>query len=117
MKTFDDLEFKDRYPRDDSAALAIIPEMATFRQARLDFDSGWGVSVLTGWGSYGGDKGLYELAVFYEGSLHYSNPVAGGDVCGHLTKEQVTDLMAVVQEYADEPEVVAGYDAANEDDS
>lgn len=66
-------------------------------QARRDFENGYGVSVITGFGAYGGDEGLYELAVFAGDDLCYDTPVTS-DVEGHLTPERVTELMRQVQE-------------------
>jgi hypothetical protein len=60
-------------------------------QARMDFDNGFGVSVVCSPYTYGGDKGLYELAVFKDGHIHYDNDIAKGDVVGYLRPEDVSD--------------------------
>ncbi len=86
MKTFKDLNFE---PHPNGLGV----------QARFDFDNGFGVSVVKGPYTYGGDKGLYELAVFKDGHIHYDNPVAKGDVVGYLRAEDVTDAMLVVQKF------------------
>jgi hypothetical protein len=86
MKTFKDLEFK-------------IHPLNSGVHARLDFDNGFGVSVVQSPYSYGGPKGLYELAVFKDGNIHYDNSVAGGDVVGYLREEDVTDAMLVIQKF------------------
>lgn len=85
MKTFEDLEFNsmDSYPYNE--------------WARLYFDNGWGVSVVRGERTYGGEKGLYELAVLKDGDIHYDNDVAKGDVVGWLRPEDVTDAMTLIQ--------------------
>lgn len=82
MKTFDDLEFKKH------------PIAGT--QAVMEFDNGYGVSVITGSIAYGGDQGLYELAVLKGASLCYDTPVTD-DVIGYLSPEEVTGKMAEVQ--------------------
>jgi hypothetical protein len=65
----------------------------------MKFDNGYGVSVVQGPHSYGGKVGLYELAVLDEnGKLHYDNPVANGNVRGHLTPDEVTELLKQIQE-------------------
>lgn len=69
-------------------------------RAIVEFPNGWAVSVIKGEHSYGGRKGLYELAVKHGGDLHYTNPVADGDVCGHLTEDDVSRLMAKVAEFS-----------------
>lgn len=86
MKAFNDLKF-DSHP------------MGMGVQARLDFDNGFGVSVVMTPYTYGGDKGLYELAVFKDGQIHYDNTVANGDVVGYLREEDVTDAMIVIQKF------------------
>ena len=63
------------------------------------FPNGWGVSVIRGPHTYGGDQGLYELAVMYDHEIHYDNPVADNDVLGYLTPEDVTNKMILVQEF------------------
>jgi hypothetical protein len=57
------------------------------------------VSVVQSPYTYGGDRGLYELAVIKDGDIHYDNPVAKGDVVGYLRPEDVTDAMLVIQKF------------------
>ena len=87
MKTFNDLEFKEHSHHLEG------------KQARMDFENGFGVSVIITPFSYGGDRGLYELAVFKDGKIHYDNKVANGDVVGYLREEDVTDAMKVIQKF------------------
>jgi hypothetical protein len=49
--------------------------------------------------TYGGNDGLYELAVFKDGQMHYDNAVANGDVVGYLREEDVTDAMLLIQKF------------------
>jgi hypothetical protein len=86
MKTFNDLIFKDR-------------ELGMGKISRIQFDNGWGASVVKGPYTYGGDKGLYELAVLNNDEIHYNNTVANGDVVGYLRPEDVTDAMAIIQKF------------------
>jgi hypothetical protein len=84
MKTFSDLEFEAR----DIGS----------KQSRIMFPNGYGVSVVQGWFSYGGDQGLYELAVLdADGALTYETPVTD-DVVGWLSEDAVTELMLKVQQ-------------------
>lgn len=91
MKTFKNLEFE----ADDMDGVA----------AWLLFDNNFGVSVVKGPYSYGGSKGLYELAVIYmspdmnESKLHYDNEVANGNVVGNLTEEEVSELIEKVANF------------------
>ena len=86
MKKFTDLVFKTH-----PMGVGII--------AREDFANGYGVTVVKTPYTYGGDKDLYELAVWKDGTIHYDNPVAKGDVVGYLREEDVTDAMHVVQKF------------------
>jgi hypothetical protein len=88
MKTFNDLEFTP-HPLDSQGVMS-----------RIMFDNGWGASVVRHEYSYGGKTGKYELAVLdSNGDLHYDNEVANGDVQGYLDEEEVTYLLAAIQEY------------------
>jgi hypothetical protein len=84
MKTFNDLEFKQDMLRGLNAA-------------RIMFDNGYGASVVVGPHTYGGEDGLYELAVLdSNGNLTYETPVTG-DVEGYLTEDDVTKLLEQIQ--------------------
>ena len=88
MKKFEDLPF---FPINDA------PFMVG-KKARMHFDNGYGVSVVSHSYSYGGRDGLYEVAVLDSNDeLTYDTPVTN-DVIGYLTEEDVTDVMKQVQE-------------------
>lgn len=79
--TFDDLKFGPRKCKIDGV------------QAIVHFENGYGASVIKGYGSYGNDEGLYELAVIKGGSENWDICYDSGiteDVEGHLTPEAVT---------------------------
>jgi hypothetical protein len=85
MKTFKDLEFKD-HPLHDG----II--------ARIKFENGYGASIVRHEYSYGGNKGLFELAVLDSNDeLCYSTPVTN-DVIGYLRDIDVSDVMEKIQQ-------------------
>ena len=87
MKTFKDIEFK---PNPMGADFGIV--------SRTQFDNGFGASVVKTPHTYGGDKGLYELAVLdSNGSLTYATPITD-DVIGYLRPEDVTDVLAKIQQ-------------------
>jgi hypothetical protein len=68
------------------------------KKARMHFDNGYGVSVVSHSHSYGGRDGLYEIAVLdSDDKLTYDTPVTN-DVIGYLSEEDVTDVMKQVQE-------------------
>ena len=72
-------------------------------QATGKFKNGWGYSVIQTEFSYGGKEGKYELAVIgKKGGLHYSNPVAKGDVRGYLTLDEVEVLLTEIENFGEE---------------
>ena len=86
MKQFKDLEF--------------VPHAAGMGgvMSRIQFENGYGASVVKTEYTYGGDKGLYELAVLdSDGNLTYATSVTD-DVIGYLRPEDVTDVMAKIQQ-------------------
>lgn len=65
-------------------------------QAIVKFDNGYGASVVRHAYSYGGSRGLYELAVLdSDGDLTYSTPVTS-DVLGFLTKADVAAALVEI---------------------
>ena len=86
MKTFNDIVFKANPMGDDFGIVS-----------RTQFDNGYEVSVVKSPYTYGGDKGLYELAVFKDDEICYSTPITD-DVIGYLRPEDVTDVMAKIQQ-------------------
>jgi hypothetical protein len=86
MKTFKDLEFNEH------------PNRLGGVQAIIQFKNGYGASVVCTPHTYGGDKGLYELAVLdSDGHLTYATSVTD-DVIGYLRPEDVTDVMEKIQQ-------------------
>ena len=85
MKTFNDLEFKPHSNMDGI-------------MSRIEFENGYGASIVKGEYTYGGKDGLYELAVLNNnGDLIYDTPVTS-DVEGYLSETQVTDLLIKIQQ-------------------
>ena len=88
MKTFDDLVFVDETMYDDKV----------WSRSYMMFDNGYGVSVVRGPHSYGGQSGLYELAVLdTDGFITYETHITD-DVLGFLTPDDVTHHMIEIQE-------------------
>ena len=70
-------------------------------QKLYKFANGYGASVVKGEHTYGGDEGLWELAVIKfktdgEFVLDYSTPITE-DVEGHLTDDAVEELLAKIE--------------------
>ena len=86
MKTFIDIVFKANPMGDDFGIVS-----------RTQFDNGYEVSVVKSPYTYGGDKGLYELAIFKDGEITYATPITD-DVMGYLRPEDVTDVMEKIQQ-------------------
>ena len=58
-----------------------------------EFNNGFGASVVKHSGSYGNDRGLYEIAVLdSDGDLCYSTPITD-DVIGYANEEKVLDTL------------------------
>lgn len=87
MKEFKDLEFERM---EDS--------IKPFERAALQFDNGYGISVLTGGYSYSkGLHDLYEIGMLdNNGELMYTE-ITDNDVVGYITAEQVTEYMKKIQ--------------------
>ena len=82
FKTFEDINFMPHY---EGVA------------GKIMFENGYGASVVRHSGSYGGSRGLYELAVLdNNGKLTYDTPITE-DVIGYLSSEKVTDYLIQIQ--------------------
>tara|TARA_B100001248_G_scaffold259400_1_gene245362 strand:- start:255 stop:509 length:255 start_codon:yes stop_codon:yes gene_type:complete len=58
-----------------------------------EFNNGFGASVVKHSGSYGNDRGLYEIAVLdSDGDLCYSTPITD-DVIGYANEDKVLDTL------------------------
>ena len=86
MKTFDDLQFNP-HPNHPGGVQAVIK-----------FENGYGASVVKTPYTYGGNEGLYELAVLdSDGHLTYETPVTN-DVIGYLNEDEVTEVLNQIQQ-------------------
>ena len=84
MKEFKDLEFIDKYDTNG-------------KMSTLEFDNGYGISVITGYGTYADTENPYEIAVLKDGSLCYDTEITD-DVIGYLTPNDVTEYMIKIQD-------------------
>lgn len=86
MKTFKDLVFEPH------------PVKVYYdTQARMDFDNGYGISVITGDCAYTSVSSPYEVAVMYNGKITYNSGITD-DVLGYQTEETVGKLMIKIQQ-------------------
>jgi hypothetical protein len=82
-KTFEDIDFQPHWA-------GII--------GKIMFENGYGASVIRTEHSYGGSRGLYELAVLdNDGKLTYDTSITE-DVIGYLSSEKVTDYLIQIQD-------------------
>lgn len=86
MATFNDLKFK----RERSL-------LGFMDRARLQFPNGYGISVVRGTYSYGGDEGLYECAVLKDNKLCYDTPITD-DVIGYCDEDKVNEIIKQIEE-------------------
>jgi hypothetical protein len=67
--------------------------MGTGQQCIVQFPNGYGASIVKGEHTYGGSKGLYELAVFgKDGGITYDTPITD-DVLGYLSEQEVEKIL------------------------
>ena len=60
------------------------------------FSNGYAASVVSNSYSYGGNKGLFEVAVMYDGEIVYDTPVTN-DVIGFLDFKGVADTLVQIE--------------------
>lgn len=85
MKTFKDLEFNHNNPND-------LDDV----QAFIEFENGYGASIVSSAYTYGGKHGLYELAVIKDGDICYTTPITN-NVLGWLNEEDVDRTLLQIQ--------------------
>ena len=66
-------------------------------QYEYSFPNGYGASVIKTTYSYGGEAGLWELAVLYQDELCYTSGITE-DVIGHLDSKKVKSLLEQIYE-------------------
>jgi hypothetical protein len=93
MKKFKDLEFKNKFGKDE---LTFAPFLTDAKEAYLEFENGYGISVICGYGAYGSGTNPYECAVLNGNSLCYNTPITN-DVIGYCDEEMVTRIMIEIQ--------------------
>lgn len=86
MITFEDLKF-ETYDAN---------QLRVGKYARIQFENGYGASVVSHNFSYGGKSGLYELAVLENDDITYKTPITD-DVLGFLTPSEVSDALISIQ--------------------
>lgn len=104
-KTFDDLEFKphemfEEFKRFEVYLQSISPKIYEMskgaKHAIMNFDNGYGVSVVFGEIFHSNGVDTYELAVLKDGKVCTDYPITN-DVMGYLSKDMVSEIMINVQ--------------------
>jgi hypothetical protein len=84
VTTFQELNFQDH-------------PMGIGKQCIVRFLNGYAASIVQGPHTYGGDKGLYELAVFgKDGQITYDTPITS-DVLGYLSEQEVEKTLSDIK--------------------
>lgn len=65
-------------------------------QYKASFPNGYGASIVKHSFSYGGNSGLWELAVLKDGMLCYDTPITD-DVLGYLSEKEVNELLDKIE--------------------
>lgn len=95
MKTFKDLKFE---PLD--LLVNVSNGDSIQHKAHLFFDNGYGISVISGFGTYTNDKCPYEIAVLKgDERIHelcYDSGITD-DVIGYCSEQYVTKIMGKIQ--------------------
>jgi len=63
----------------------------------IEFENGYSASIISHDFSYGGQSGLFEVGILYDGILVYDTPVTN-DVIGHLDFAGVAAILKDIEE-------------------
>lgn len=66
-------------------------------QKFVEFDNGYTASVVSNDMSYGGDRGLFEIAILYNDSIVYDTGLTE-DVIGFLDFQEVADTLKKIEQ-------------------
>lgn len=67
------------------------------KQCVVQYPNGYGASIVQGQYTYGGDKGLYELAVLgTDGQLTYETSITD-DVLGNLSEQEIEETLIKIK--------------------
>lgn len=89
LKNFFDLVFEPH-------TVADIPEYGDHKRAVMEFENGYGISVLFGNLFYSDGETSYEVAVLKDGKVCVTTSITD-DVIGYLTIPEVSEIMARIQ--------------------
>lgn len=89
-----------------------VPREPGMRQLLFKFDNDYGCSLIQSQYTFGGDKGLFEIAVIHwdtdtEWHIDYTTPIAD-DVLGYLTKLDVIELCDSISKLPEKNKCIMG---------
>jgi hypothetical protein len=85
-----DIDFHDKI----TSVTEESDDVAASTQVVFKFTNGYSASVIQGRYTYGGDRGLFEMAVLDpSGHIDYENPVTPDDVAGYLSVAEVKEKL------------------------
>ena len=71
--------------------------MGIGKQCIVQFPNGYGATIVQGLYTYGGENGLYELAVLgTDGQLTYETPITD-DVLGNLSEQEIEETLIKIK--------------------
>ena len=99
IKNFKDLVFIPHPIAGEAQKLPLYlaKEYAEAKQAKMNFENGYGISVIFGSMFYSNGIDTYEVGILKDGILCYATPITD-DVIGYITADEVTDIMRKIQE-------------------
>ena len=97
IKTFKDLEFETHPILLDAKSQNTKEMFANSKHAVMEFENGYGVSVIFGEQFYSNGIDTYEVAVLKDGFICYKTYITD-NVVAYQTENEVTEIMRKVQE-------------------
>ena len=97
MKTFKDLKFEMHPLLLDAKSQDTKEMFANSKHAVMEFENGYGVSVIFGDIFYSNGIDTYEVAILKNGYLCYDTYITD-DILGYQDEDEVTEIMRKVQE-------------------
>ena len=98
IKTFKDLEFEMHPILLDAKSQETKEIFANSKHAVMEFENGYGVSVIFGEQFCSNGIDTYEVAILKDGILDYKTYITDS-VVAYQTEDEVTEIMRKVQEF------------------
>ena len=97
IKTFKDLEFEMHPILLDAKSQDTKEMFANSKHAVMEFENGYGVSVIFGEQFYSNGIDTYEVGILKDGYLRFDTPLTD-TVLAYQNENEVTEIMRKVQE-------------------